>query len=237
MAPLIYTASQLLALRPPYKGQVSGPITPALALSPLGATYFSLWRKYNRLIKDGPKRGLLQNKPLYREVMRFSFAESNKAFRRRYIRTYGTLKGINSLPRFPVKELSVRVQFLERYFKEAENLLILLDRLRSRFRTPVQRSQFAKTTHVFGKDRKGKTSRVEALSKPKYKDGAVARVHSDSHGRRYATVAGGLTYSLDENFKPPPKGKDKYWYFYRTRGRWKASEHHPYGDEYMYLNM
>lgn len=56
--------------------------------------------------------------------------------------------------------------------------------------------------------------------------------HRTPDGRDYTGPVGGRRRIEDMVFTtPPPAGWRKYWYFYRTRGYWRISEHHPYGDE------
>jgi len=58
--------------------------------------------------------------------------------------------------------------------------------------------------------------------------------HADpQYGYFYHRLLGGQTHSVRFDF--PPSLVDKSWlkynYFYRVRGYWHTSEHHPYGDE------
>lgn len=47
----------------------------------------------------------------------------------------------------------------------------------------------------------------------------------------YTSFVGGKSIKDMTFTEPPPGHWRKYWYFYRTRGYWRVSEHHPYGDE------
>jgi len=47
----------------------------------------------------------------------------------------------------------------------------------------------------------------------------------------FSGPVGGLRITDLYFTSPPPLHWKRYWYFYRTNGRWRASEHHPYGDE------
>jgi len=55
-------------------------------------------------------------------------------------------------------------------------------------------------------------------------------------GTTYSRPVGGMNkadYHGPYHIPPPKDGRSwkKYWYFFRKRGSWRPSEHHPYGDE------
>jgi len=63
----------------------------------------------------------------------------------------------------------------------------------------------------------------------------VKRIMMMTHmaeGHTYSGPVGGTRISDLWFTAPPPVSRwKKYWYFYRTYGQWRPSEHHPYGDE------
>jgi hypothetical protein len=64
----------------------------------------------------------------------------------------------------------------------------------------------------------------------------LARVVAEQDdGSAYISIYGGRTFTIKD---PPPRREwRKYWYFFRKRGEWKISEHHPYGDEDEYMSL
>jgi hypothetical protein len=221
--PSVYTISQLLALRPIEKSD-------SIPLSDQGKTYLALWRRYHQMLTSEPRRMAPDSQIVYR----FELGTPNKLFRKRYIARYGTTAGLKDLPRYPLRIFSVRVKFLEEHFRSIERMRTLLMkvfnrlprlRLRAEYLPPPVTSSGFRLRKTFGQ-------------KP------VAAKITRSGRETFLNVLGGKSYTLGTEgaFSPswytrPPPVKDwsKYWYFYRKRGRWRVSEHHPYGDEDLYL--
>lgn len=233
-----YTVEQLLALR---RGNSTYPhpeIVSGLNIreSNLLGSYLSIFRKYQRTIRDGPEPFRLKFKPDYVEVWRYDFALSNKEFKRRWVKTHNTSAGLKDQRRVLVKVLSPRVRFLEEYFRAVSRLEKSLSRLLNRM---------APTTRPHQEVVKPSPSRSEIPAKvgksknPPFKRDRRA-VHLQvvphaQHTETYFRVIGGLTYTYDP-YKPPPDPRwKKYWYYFRKRGKWHPSEHHPYGDEPIHL--
>jgi len=56
---------------------------------------------------------------------------------------------------------------------------------------------------------------------------SLVRVARRGANDAFVSILGGVTFAF-----PPSAEHKKYEYFYRTRGSWTFSLHHPYGDEY-----
>lgn len=224
----VFTVSQLLALRP-HGRQVSGPFKPEHAS--LAGTYFSLWRRYQLDLARGPD---MRGEPAPQVVWKYDITTSNKKFKKRWVQTHGTTLGLSQIKRKEVHVRSVRVVVLENHIRSLQKLLSAIDRLRVKLTSlissePVWPGRVPASAP--GNFRTGKTH--AAPSTKKYQRGLAAKVQAVGPDN-YLRVIGGLTYSIKSTSKPPPKGRDKYWYFYRKNRRWHASEHHPYGDEPYY---
>jgi len=183
----------------------------------------------------------------------------NKVFRRTWIHIHGTTAGLSDLPRYPVRVFSVRVKFLEEHFKRCKRLLELLyrqfERLRyqgllgGRFGPPEQTAPAPKPVKVIeitaplvrrpavSLSVSDAAEKRERLRKKAIRNSS--RIAMYTHGNeyeQYSRALGGMekTDYLRPFVDPPPmRGEHwkKYWYFYRKRGVWRPSEHHPYGDE------
>jgi hypothetical protein len=133
-----------------------------------------------------------------------------------------------------VKVFSVRVKFLEQHVKSCERLAALLDKLRKGLYrdftvvgdAPVVKPVKQRSQDPYIPPQKRKVRPVKAERRRQ----RAARIVEDSvSGNSYLNIVGGKTFTIKD---PPPKRDwKKYWYFFRKRGEWKFSEHHPYGDE------
>jgi hypothetical protein len=219
-----YTVEQLLALRP-----IRAKITPVLPESPglsdQSKQYLNLFRKYLAFIKEGPQRAPLKEPT--KTVLKYSYSISNKEFKRRWVKTHGTSEGLKHLPRFAVKQRSIRVFGLEYWFRQVGRQEKLLAKLLKRlvhtergFTSTVKPSIVPPPCRV----------EKQSSSRPKKRD-RLARKHYLNDGTEVVSFAGGRSVVIKPHEHPPVKRWTKYWYFYRKRGSWKPSEHHPYGDE------
>lgn len=194
-------------------------------LSDQGKSYLALWRKYHSMLTSTPRRKAPDSVIVYQ----FQLGTPNKVFRRRWVRAHGTTAGLKDLPRYPMRVFSVRVKFLEDHIRACERTRQLLSKLYNRlsFR---KGSEYLSPPVISSGFRVRKTFGQKPVAANIIRDGRES----------YLSVVGGETYTISRegNFKPsfytrppPIKKWDKYWYFYRTRGLWRVSEHHPYGDE------
>jgi len=217
----VYTVDQLLALRqkPPSAPQGADKRDQRVA------TYLAIWRRYQNQILKGPEPGKVYPPKL---VMKYDFAKSNKDFKRQWVKTHGTSAGLSSQPRYPVWVHSVRVRFLEDFFRSLERTERLLTKLLNRISVRPSRLEVT--------EKPSKSSSSEKMGKavrPFKKDRKLAVKLQHTAESSYFRVIGGPTYTYRAD-RPPPKGEwKKYWYFFRKKGRWRPSEHHPYGDEYL----
>jgi hypothetical protein len=89
-------------------------------------------------------------------------------------------------------------------------------------------------TYLDVKTVKEESDEYAQTHRKKAKDHVLMQTIAGSYGT-YSRPLGGLERTdLGPFTLPPPEGGGywkKYWYFYRTRGEWRPSEHHPYGDE------
>lgn len=255
MAPrYTYSVNELVALRP-LKRTLAGPFRPGRPSSLLG-TYLSLWDKYIKVISTP-----LEPHELRREsslVWRFSETETNKRFRRSYVRKHGTTKGLKDLPREPTWVLTAS-SFRRAHWKRICTLLAALDRLRPRVNAEIEeRSSLNGSKPLVSNPPSHKSGLVgvrlmprkpgtpgkykipqrrtgkSSMSMPvKAKNKRPARVAMYTHydgSENYTRKFGGMTSVVTDAC--PPKGKwSKYWYFLRKNGAWHPSDHHPYGDE------
>lgn len=221
-----YTVAELLAMRgnAPSRPEEINPRD--VKESNLLGTYLSRFNKYTRLIRDGPEPFRLKYKPQYIEVLRYDFAISNKEFKRRWVKTHNTSAGLKDQRRILVRVFSPRVRFLEEYFRAVSRIEKSLSRLLNRMQVRPSQAVVEPTPSKYGFSTIGNSA-------PRTKDPRRAvHLHNDlSRGESYFRVIGGLTYTYHPDRPPPAKHWAKYWYFYRKRGFWRPSEHHPYGDE------
>jgi hypothetical protein len=227
MGSVTYTIQELLALR--RTGDLPSSTGILRAHNPRDdrvKSYLALFRKYTKLLADGPEAFRLKYKPESTIVRKYDFALSNKEFKRRWVKSHGTTAGLNSLPRVPVRVFSLRVRFLEEFLRAVTRTERLLMKLLGRFGRSTGKVNFPKPIPgpvPTAPSRKYKPPRGERKRAVKLQ---VDPVHGD-----YFRVIGGLTYTYDASKPPPSKEWTKYWYYYRKYGRWRPSEHHPYGDE------
>jgi hypothetical protein len=225
----VYTVTELLALR----GSNAAKYKPFIGLekhekSNLVVTYLAMFRKYTKLLTDGPEAFRNQYRSDSRIVLKYDFALSNKEFKRRWVKSHGTSAGLKDQRRIPVRVFSLRVRFLEEYFRAVKRVEKSLSRL-------LNRIGFRPYQDVAVKPPSKLVSPVGKSKNPPFKRDRRAvklSVHSGPHGQEsYFRVIGGLTY-VYKPYEPPPEPRwKKYWYYFRKRGSWRPSEHHPYGDE------
>jgi len=222
----VYTASQLLALRPllgDYQGAIPGSVGGRLQF------YYALWRRFQEL--DVPGARWFNHEPTY-TILRYSYVLPNKEFKRRWVKTHGTSAGLKDLPRHSQTMLDVRGKSFVHYLQRLRSFVSGLDRHQTQ--RCLQTAKASKEAIV---PKKWERSRGRKRPGKRYREGQLitAKIQTVSESEKFLRVIGGLTYSIKSMNTPPPKGKEKYWYFYRkNRGYWHASEHHPYGDEYTY---
>jgi hypothetical protein len=194
--------------------------------------YFSLWEKYNRLLRDGPN-------PLERFQVerRYSYVLSNRQFKREVVSRDGNLSRLKSHQRLTLL-VDRKKSMDERHAKELDVLSGRLDALRyslyrgralpnpnstmwsSRF-IPASTPQEKKWGNLNNQDSAFKRRLVKLVNR------------SSSDGRPGVLVdfAGGPAISDVMLASAPLPEHKKYWYFKRKRGMWHVSQHHPYGDE------
>jgi len=231
----VYTVEQLLALRG-FASQF--PLPPQgedhASRCRLGS-YFALWRKYQALIQEGPvETG--QQYPVT-VVYRYDFVLSNKEFKRRWVKSHGTSAGLKDLPRRMVNIRSIRVKFLEDYFKSIARLERRLQNLYGKIRKNFSDKTSDSQKYIPPAKRVPTTLRKKSSSSKR--PPKAFRVTPIKSGTPLITIneLGGRVATFDPSAPPVCKHWGKYWYFYRKRGLWKPSEHHPYGDESIHLSM
>jgi hypothetical protein len=237
MGSVIYTTSQLLALRHSRKFSDITSEFSGKALGDLTSSYFALWAKYNRLRKEGPQPVNTNDRNYCSTVYRYDFALSNKEFKRRWVKTQGTPAGLKDQRRIPITVFSVRVKFLEQYFKQMDKLSDLLSKLLRKIH--LIKPEIAPPVKVEKTDTlryQIPARRIRPFKRTRL--AAIQLRHLD--GITFAREIGGLVWTYDP-YKPPPLWMghrwQKYFYFFRIRGFWRPSEHHPYGDEYEHLHV
>jgi len=225
-----YTVEQLLAMRrtttlprPSYFDKMD------VRESNLLGTYLSIFRKYTRTIAEGPEAFRLKYQSDSRIVYKYEFALSNKEFKRRWVKTHNTSAGLKDLPRIPVRVFSLRVRFLEEYFRAVSRIEKSLSRLLNRIHIRPSQVEVEQSPSKYVIPARRETREVQPV-----KAGGKRAVHlhvDPVHRESYFRVIGGLTYTYHPDRPPPKREWTKYWYYFRKRGLWRPSEHHPYGDE------
>lgn len=234
----VYTITELLAIRRKCELPAMSAVYDAAdnKLDNRVSTYLGVYRRYLKLLGDGPEAFRLKFKPESKIVMKYDYASSNKEFKRRWVKSHGTSAGLASLPRIPVRVFSVRVRFLEEYFRTVERTEKLLTKLLNRLgrarvpRGPPEYATSASPSRSAIPAKGNPRNRVRPFKRDRKR--AVKLVtDSQDENYQYLRVIGGPTVRFDGTRPPPKKEWTKYWYFYRKYGRWRPSEHHPYGDE------
>jgi len=233
----VYTVSQLLALRNKIPLNLPLPEEEETASKCRLGSYFALWRKYMDLLTEGPQSTGQQYPVIV--VYKYDFLLSNKEFKRQWVKSHGTSAGLKDLPRRKVNLRSIRVKYLEDYFKTITRLETRLQNLYRKihsYESPPKRTVVSEIRGVV------KPSKyVPPHKRPTKKERRKAfRVTPISHGGSAAvnmTIVGGTSVFFKADEPPVRKDWTKYWYFYRKHGRWRPSEHHPYGDETIHLAM
>jgi len=162
-------------------------------------------------------------------VLKYSYALSNKEFKRRWVKTHGTSAGLKDLPRFAVKQRSIRAFGLEYWFRMVRDQEKLLEKLRKRL---VHTGHLPTSTRGPSKGPVPDEGTRKQAVRPKARD-RLAKVHRRG-GDTLKDNLGGLV-TFNGNVPPPNQRWVKYCYYYRKRGYWQPSEHHPYGDENVYI--
>jgi hypothetical protein len=172
---------------------------------------------------------------------RYDPALPNRKFKHDYIKSHGSTRGLHDLRRTPHFE-EVLLTKLSKDLRE-----ILSDRP---YTGSVQAGRLPPPARKRGSKLGPRETRMTSIGPVTFrsqKSGHWARYGLDRaqqydlpvgkvtrrgrlvthEGNEYLAVLGGRTV--------PFRHHKKYWYFLRTRGSWRTSEHHPYGDEIMYL--
>lgn len=216
-----YTVAELLALRS------QGLPTPHGAVSSSDSrvrSYLAIFNRYVTMTREGPGR---PGREPVQTVLKYDYALSNKEFKKRWVKTHGTSAGLKNQPRVPVKVRSIRVQFLERFFRSLERTEQLLRKLFRRISVRPSKLPKAPSKPLFS----GKVESAPVV-RPNKRERLAIKLQRTAEGN-FFRVIGGTTTAYDPQ-KPPPKAEwKKYWYFFRKKGFWKPSEHHPYGDEFV----
>lgn len=214
--------------------------------------YYLIWDEINDMIRDGGSLTMPTSsaQTLYRRTRRYDPSISNNAFKRRW---YASNKTVDELSRIVKTECFILNErsLTARFDKKLRKLLCALDNARAKITwlSPEGRRENLAAQIETAKALEKSQGPVRRYKIPKEKAQAIkarGKVRPDPKGPRmakgvaklllngaygdYITFPGGRTFTVR---RPPPKGKwPKYWYFYRTRGSWTVSEHHPYGSEY-----
>lgn len=193
--------------------------------------------------KERPKYfGLLERpKVEFRTEARFDPSITNREFRRRWSRAGKGPFHADKMPRYTVFTARPGPGPLvkaEKFLRKQEYKLALRQHRQSRGTRdrfgpaagplPPYRSSFQGT----GKRPERGFTVSKTNTGRKKPDRVLVQTHSTpNQSGVYTSLVGGKTVE-DMTFTTPPPGHwKKYWYFYRTRGYWRVSEHHPYGDE------
>jgi len=208
--------------------------------------------QFSRIAKDARRQfaGLMARpKVEFHVEHRFDTNITNREFRRRWYRNHRGRFIASEHRRFPVYTarpgpgpLTKSALYLRKEADKSAKRASRIERSNMRAKRtegPIRPARAGEVlrdsvTHT------SKTSRREdtpssSLGQPKKSQPAKAgRGHFDhGYGLFYHRLLGGQTHAVRLDFPPSlvdPKWL-KYNYFYRTRGYWHVSEHHPYGDE------
>jgi hypothetical protein len=227
MGSTIYSLEKLLALR----HSVASP--ESLRDSPNRqrfGSYLASFARYQKLVCDGPDRTMGEYP--WTIVYKYDPLLSNKQFKHRWVQTHGTTAGLKDLHRVRVNVRSIRVKYLEVYFKRLARLELSLARQCARLR---KETRFVEVKLPLPLVRNLMNIKPGAWRKcqdnKRVVQGHAYRITKHDDGNESFNTLGGTVKFRDPR-APPPEGKwPKYWYFYRRRGIWSPSEHHPYGDE------
>jgi hypothetical protein len=235
MTLIVYSISELTALRPT-KGALSGPVTPAIALTPRGKLYFHLWKKYLQHVASTPEPVRLPSV----ERKFYDLYLSNRKYKKDYVRRHG------HYPRFkPWRNIvvpSAHVVFLEKHLKIGKDLLRRIDNLRGKLvfpGVPVAKNRSSTLNPKRVQAERGGNGPRQPPANPA---GRILRIPEPTFGGSklgktlvrvaratpggFRAVLGGQTFT-----EAPAKAHAKYWYFLRTRGFWRFSQHHPIEGE------
>jgi hypothetical protein len=241
----VYSISELTSLRPE-RGSVSGPVTPGLALTARGKLYFSLWKRYLQHVAAEPA-------PVKVPAVKRKFYDlylSNRKYVKDYVREHG------HYPRFkPWREIVVptsHVLFLEEHLKKGRALLRRIDNLRRKLFPhpppsggvgPVawNRSSTLNPKRVQAKRGVNGPRQSPAnpaghglrTAEPTFGGSKLGKtlvhVARSTGNDAFVDVLGGVVFT---NTPAARQAHAKYWYFFRKRGFWHFSQHHPLGDEH-----
>jgi len=176
---------------------------------------------------------------LSRVSMRYDPELSNRQFKRVYLRKHRSLASLKYLPKYRV--VLTGLQIVDMVNKKSFPLTVrnppfggkpIRPKVLKRPQIRVyQNTNKGEVTHLVLKGNfrnrfpRGDKAPVKGAKKlPKI--GKVSRAG-------IASIIGGVSFTT----KPPDPRHKKYWYFFRKRGTWSLSKHHPLGDEDEVYNL
>lgn len=245
----VYTVETLLALKPAKGFQSQDPRV---------LSYLALWRKYHRLAATEPKRCAPDSTVVMQYQLGTPNKVFRRRWIHTHGTTEG-LSSLPRYPMrvfsVRVKFLELHVRMLRRILRLIQDQFHalrqkgLLGRGQVTFGPPgpsapvlkpvqvVETTTLVRTPAVKYSVRDAVLKRQKLLlkkSRLEHDDKIAMQTFHDGRDS-YSSPTGGLTRADYGPYKlPPPKdGRSwkKYWYFFRKRGEWLPSEHHPYGDE------
>jgi hypothetical protein len=203
-----------------------------MELTKRGRLYFGLIKSYQKLAAKGPNPLVRQKTHLEK---RYSLYLSNRAFKAKWIRENGSIKGLNHVPRRDITVKDRTVTFLTEHYRALRELdrkitnlhrklyklqvLVKEDRNSPKFRVSTRK---LKIPSLNDRDAAtGSTPVLERRSVPRYSNGRkrIAGINYDPIFGYFLSIPGGVTLTLSES------EIRKYGYF-----------HDRYGDE-AYLSV
>jgi hypothetical protein len=156
---------------------------------------------------------------------RYDPALSNRAYKRQFLRLHGSPRGLKYLKKY--KKVVTGNEIIPMIGKRGN--------FRGRRRGAVRVYKNVKLPERIVEVLEPRVSRHRDLApkrenKPSLRRVGKARV-DESTFEGYLDYLGGPVIRI-----PPRPWHKKYWYFFRKRGQWTFSEHHPYGDESVYTH-
>jgi hypothetical protein len=211
---VIYSVEELLSIRSRRPEAPAG--LTSTRLTKREKLYFHFWKKLQKLLQRGPDPREGREVPV--TIHKYSFAESNREFKKRWLYEHKSIRGLKELPRWEVRVMSPYVTFLMRYFRTVKELERKLENLRPKLKTSTVSTKarvIVPKLPVIRYTPKGTVPRRKAV-----------RIERDTTmSQIYQTPLGGQSQVL------PMEHHWKYWYFLRMRGTFCTSKHHPYEDE------
>jgi hypothetical protein len=159
-----------------------------------------------------------------RVAFRFDPKLTNRQFKRAYLRTHKSLQGLKYLPRYKTildgPEISLIVG------KRKYPLTVYKPPFGGKPILPkIRKAKYVRTYIAEGPQ---KMAITVIKTKPKSRLRTTRRAFSAREARYKIGQLGGPSRTF---ISPPDTRHKKYWYFFRKRGAWHLSEHHPIGDE------